>query len=156
MGWDAMKLHRDIIEKIYTHALEEYPYECCGIVTGLVDRQTVHVCRNIQNQLHAQDPVRYPRDARTAYFIERAEFNGIVASAGARGEKVIALYHSHPEHDAYFSEDDLAAQTVFGEPEFPDALHVVVSVMNSKIQDITCLKWDRGMQEFVTVEEFIL
>jgi len=156
MYWNDMKLTREIIEKIYAHAVEEYPYECCGIVTGVKDRQTFHVCRNVQNQLHTEDPVRYPRDARTAYFIDRKEFNSIVTSAKEIGEEVIALYHSHPEHDAYFSEEDVAAQTVFGEPEFPDSLHVVVSVMDRKIHGITCLKWDRGMHNFVAVEKFIL
>jgi len=151
-----MKIQRDIIEKIYAHAVEEYPYECCGIVTGANDRQTVNVCTNIQNRLHSEDPAGYPRDARTAYFIERREFNSIVASAKEKGEDIIALYHSHPEHEAYFSEDDVAAQTVFGEPEFPDSLHVVVSVMDRKIHDIKCLKWDRGLQQFVAVEAFIL
>lgn len=147
-----MKLHKDIIDKIYKHALEEYPDECCGIVTGAENSQTIHLCNNIQNQLHAEDPARHPRDARTAYVIERSEFNGIVASARDNEEEVIAFYHSHTEHEAYFSEEDLAAQTVFGEPEFPDSLHIVVSVMSGKIHDIKYFRWDRNLQNFVVLQ----
>jgi len=137
-----MKLNKDVIEKIYRHAIEAYPDECCGIVTGDSDNQTVHLCKNIQNRLHAEDPVRHPRDARTAYVIDRKEFERIVSSAKEQGKEVIAFYHSHPEHESYFSEDDAAAQTVFGEPEFPGALHVVISVKSKEIHDMKYFKWD--------------
>ena len=147
-----MKLNEDTINKIYTHSLKEYPDECCGIITGAGDNQTVHMCRNVQNRLHAEDPVRFPRDARTAYFIERSEFNSIIASAKNENREVVAFYHSHPEHEAYFSEDDVAAQTVFGEPEFPDALQIVISVMNKQIHAVKCFKWDREQQIFFAFE----
>jgi proteasome lid subunit RPN8/RPN11 len=147
-----MKLNKDVIDKIYEHALKEYPDECCGIITGNDHKQTVHICENIQNRMHAEDPARFPRDARTAYFIERTGFDRIVSSSIKKEEIVIALYHSHPEHEAYFSEEDVAAQTVFGEPEFPDALHVVISVMDREIHDLKCFKWDGEKQVFFSEE----
>ncbi len=150
-----MKLSKDTIDKLHTHALNEYPYECCGIVTGNEKKQTVHECRNVQNRLHTENPVIHPRDARTAYFIERGEFDGIIASAEKQNETIVAFYHSHPEHDAYFSEEDLAAQTVFGEPEFPDTMHVVISVMNGEITDTQCYIWDRELQIFSAIEDFV-
>jgi proteasome lid subunit RPN8/RPN11 len=137
-----MKLSNHIIGQIYKHAVEAYPFECCGIVTGNEHNQTIHMCKNIQNALHAEDPLRFPRDARIAYMIDRGEFDRTVAAAKEKGGEVLAFYHSHPEHEAYFSEEDHAAQTVFGEPEFPEALHVVVSVMNGAITDLKCFKWD--------------
>ncbi len=143
-----MKLNKDIIDNIYAHAIEEYPEECCGIIVGKGDIQTIHIFENIQNRMHAEDPARYPRDARTAYFIERTEFDRVISSTLKKGESVIALYHSHPEHEAYFSEEDVAAQTVFGEPEFPEALHVVVSVMDRKIHDMKCYKWEKENKVF--------
>ena len=148
-----MKLHKNIIEKIYAHALREYPCECCGILTGTETVQEIHPCRNIQNELHGEDPVRYPRDARTAYMIARGEFDSIVSSAKEKGAEVLALYHSHCEHGAYFSEEDVAAQTVFGEPEFPDALHIVVSVMDKKIHEMRCFLWDRTARNFLGVAD---
>lgn len=147
-----MRLNKSVIKKINEHALKEYPDECCGIITGNSDKQSVHLCENIQNMLHADDPARYPRDARTAYVIERGEFDGIISSAKEKGEEIIAFYHSHTEHEAYFSEEDVAAQTVFGEPEFPNASHVVVSVMNRKIHDIKSFMWDGNLQKFIPVQ----
>ena len=144
-------INEEIIEGIYQHAVEEYPNECCGIVTGSAEKQTLHQCRNIQNELHAEDPERHPRDARTAYAIDRKEADTIYADADKRGEKVLAFYHSHIDCDAYFSDTDIAAQTVFGEPEFPDAIHLVVSVVEKNILGMKCFKWDKGKESFVTL-----
>ncbi|MEK7307914.1 MAG: Mov34/MPN/PAD-1 family protein, partial [Nitrospirota bacterium] len=128
-----------------------YPEECCGIVTGGEQSQTVHFCRNIQNSLHAEDPEAHPRDARTAYAIDRKELKGVVSLAEKNNEKVIVFYHSHTDLDAYFSEIDNEAQTVFGEPEFPDALQLVISVKAGEIKDLKGFKWDRQKKSFVPV-----
>ena len=148
-----MKLFDKTVDKLYAHALEEYPFECCGVVAG--DDQKVHLCENIQNSLHAEDPERFPRDARTAYFIDRSDFDWIISNSHENGDEIIAFYHSHVEHEAYFSEEDVAAQTVFGEPEFPEAIHVVVSVMGGKINDIKCFKWDGDTGGFYPLEDCV-
>jgi len=143
---------RGVIGEIYKHAIDEYPHECCGIVTGDADHQTVHRCRNVQNELHLQDPDRYPRDARTAYTIDRREAERIYATAREKGEAILAFYHSHIDCDAYFSETDVAAQTVFGEPEFPDAIHIVVSVVKGEVRGVRCYKWDKDRRDFITLD----
>lgn len=142
-------LNEESINIIYRHALESYPDECCGIVTGTGPDQSVHRCTNIQNSLHAEDPVTHPRDARTAYAISRGEADEIFSNARERGEKVAAFYHSHTDHEAYFSEMDEAVQTALGEPEFPEALHIVVSVVKGEIGDLKCFIWDAGLNGFV-------
>ena len=143
-------INRDTIERIFRHALRRYPEECCGIVTGNSEEQNVHECKNVQNQLHGEDPVGYPRDARTAYTIDRDEAERIFSVAKERGEEVMAFYHSHTDHDAYFSETDKEAQTVFGEPEFPNALYIVVSVKDGKIAHLKTFRWDSAGSDFIT------
>ena len=147
-----MFISEEIIKGIYQHAVDEYPDECCGIVTGSAEKQTLHRCRNIQNELHAEDPQRHPRDARTAYAIDRKEADKIYADAGKRGEEVLAFYHSHIDCDAYFSDTDIAAQTVFGEPDFPNALHLVVSVVERNILGMKCFKWDKAKESFLLTD----
>jgi len=151
-----MYLSKNVIKEIFQHAIEEYPYECCGIVTGNANRQVVHRCRNIQNELHSQDPERYPRDARTAYTIDRAEAERIYSEARERSEDILTFYHSHIDCEAFFSETDVAAQTVFGEPEFPDAIHIVVSVINREIKGIKCFRWDKEKKDFTTIKDCII
>ncbi|MBI4825691.1 MAG: M67 family metallopeptidase [Nitrospirae bacterium] len=146
-----MKITKEIIDGIYKHAVESYPDECCGIITGKGDLQTLHRCGNIQNKLHAGDPDGHLRDAKMAYDIDRVEAKKIFAEAKNNGEDVIAFYHSHIDCDAYFSETDKEAQTVFGEPEFPDAIQIVVSVIKKNICGLKAFKWDGEKKDFVTL-----
>lgn len=147
-----MDINKDIIDEIYKHAVESYPDECCGIVTGRGDVQALHRCRNIQNELHAGDPEGHPRDAKTAYAIDRAEADKIYSEAKKNGEEVIAFYHSHIDCDAYFSETDKEAQIVFGEPEYPDAVQIVVSVIKKNICGLKAFRWDRGKKDFTALQ----
>ncbi|KJU87802.1 Mov34/MPN/PAD-1 family protein [Candidatus Magnetobacterium bavaricum] len=143
-----MKLNKETLQFIYNHATKTYPDECCGIITGKADQQVAHACQNIQDILHQQDPLRYPRTARIAYTIDPKEADCIISQALQNGQDVMAFYHSHPDHDAYFSEEDVAAQTVFGEPQWPKAIQIVISVKLSMVNDLKCYKWDDSTQNF--------
>jgi len=144
-------LTRSSIEAISKHAIAEYPSECCGIVTGTGDRQRVHPCRNRQDELHARDPEQHPRTSREAYDIDRNEMERIFADAKAAGEEVLCFYHSHIDCGAYFSQMDREVLTIFGEPEFPAAVHVVVAVRNREITEFSGYRWDGNRQDFVSV-----
>ena len=52
--------------EISRHAEETFPEECCGVVlsNGITDR--AQRLRNIQNELHALDPMIHPRTAAIA------------------------------------------------------------------------------------------
>ncbi len=142
-------LDANSLKIIYEHALQEYPNECCGIITG--DGKglaIVHKCRNIQDELHEKDPERHKRDARTAYYIEPKEMLAIFNEAGKNGLKVIAFYHSHPEHAAYFSQEDWDMAMFGDEPSYPDAEYIVVSVLNGRINETASFKWDEAKKEF--------
>ncbi|MDA8100782.1 MAG: Mov34/MPN/PAD-1 family protein [Nitrospiraceae bacterium] len=142
-------LTQDAIQAMSDHAVADYPGECCGIVTGMGAIQRVHRCRNRQDELHARDPEQHPRTSREAYDMDRGEMERIFADAASNGEAVIAFYHSHIDCGAYFSQMDKDVQTVFGEPEFPDALQVVISVQGRRIAEITGFRWDGSKQDFV-------
>lgn len=139
------------IETISKQAVAEYPSECCGIVTGNASTQRVHPCRNRQDELHARDPEHHPRTSREAYDIDRNEMERIFADAAAKGEQVVCFYHSHIDCGAYFSKMDREVLTVFGEPEHPEAVHVVVSVQNRQVKEINGFRWDGAKQDFVDV-----
>ncbi len=50
---------------IRAQAIAEYPGECCGVVMDKPGERLLLACRNIQDELHAKDPERHPRDSRT-------------------------------------------------------------------------------------------
>ena len=137
------------IDAISNQAIAEYPSECCGIVTGTASSQRVHPCRNRQDELHAKDPVQHPRTSREAYDIDRNEMERIFSDAAAKGEQVVCFYHSHIDCGAYFSDMDKEVLTVFGEPEFPEAAHVVVSVQNRLVQELWGYVWNGEKRDFV-------
>lgn len=91
---------------------------------------------NIQNEMHAKDPQQFPRTAATAYLMRYADVEPILEAA-YRGElRLVAVYHSHPEHDAYFSEQDrAAAEGWVGDPNYAAAGQVVMSVRGGQVVD---------------------
>jgi proteasome lid subunit RPN8/RPN11 len=139
------------LEQIHDHAVEEYPYECCGIIIGKPGsgKDTVlYRCTNIQNKLHEQDPVMFVRDARTAFYIDPGELMRIIKEAENRGMNITTFYHSHPDHDAYFSEEDKRMALFDNEPVYPDASYLVVSVRDGQINSQALFAWDPDQQDF--------
>jgi [CysO sulfur-carrier protein]-S-L-cysteine hydrolase len=136
---------------ISRHAAESFPEECCGIVVRHAVGDEVCRLENIQNRLHALDPETYPRQATIAYAIDPKELEKAIARAAAAGGAIKAFYHSHPNHDAYFSAEDKAFATPFGEPSFPDAAQIVVSVYDRVVKRMAVFAWDGKRQDFVEV-----
>ena len=105
--------------------------------------------RNIQNQLHAEDPAANPRDARTAYCFDPREMQRVLEARERAGQPLRAIYHSHPDHDSYFSETDSAAAAPFGEPSYPGVVHLVFSVRRGKVADLKAFDWSERDGRFV-------
>ena len=141
--------------RIRRQAEAEYPNECCGVILvgdGPGAERTLLPCRNIQNELHARDPVRYPRDARTAYNISLDDFRRI-DELESEGFRIRTFYHSHVDAEAYFSETDKrhAAPPPRGEPLYPDAIYLVLAVFDRQARDARAFRWDSGQGDFLPV-----
>ncbi|APR87482.1 Sulfur carrier protein adenylyltransferase ThiF [Minicystis rosea] len=96
-------------DAIARYATEE---EACGYLTGpagdpaLCDR--VHPMVNLAKKLHARDPVRYFRSAKTSFAFLEQDLERAVRAGDAQGEPVKVVYHSHLDQDAYLSATDAA------------------------------------------------
>lgn len=148
-----MTLPPDILAAVYAHAEADYPNECCGAiwrVDGLAEhRWEAMRCTNDANALHAADPIRFPRTARTAYVISGREVLRINHRIEEPGQRLAFLYHSHPDHDAYFSAEDLAMAAPYGEPSYPDTVHLIVSVRQGRAVGHRCFAWDTAARRYV-------
>lgn len=106
-----LALPTDVRRAIVAHARRERPHECCGLLVG-DDRQVVAAVpmRNV-----AETP-------RTRYRIDDREHIALRRSLrdSAADERVVGVYHSHPEGPAEPSARDLA------EAHYPDWLYVIV------------------------------
>ncbi len=139
-----------VMDEIRRHCVEEFPNECCGVVVAeAMGQQRVMRVRNIQDEMHAKDPQRYPRTARIAYAGHPGDLRVALEMADAPGSSLLAFYHSHPDHDAYFSAEDTAQATPFGEPSYPDALQIVVSVYGREVRTIKAFAWSDQALAFV-------
>lgn len=153
-----LQLSRSDLDRIYAQALDEYPSECCGILTAGIPGgvSEVHTCKNIQDLLHQQDPESYPRDSKTAYFIDSRELYEIGSSAEKSGGRISGFYHSHIDCDAYFSDEDRERAMVWEEPAYPDAIYLVLSVRNRKINGYKCFGWDEILRDYTEADLKIL
>ena len=158
----VLHLQSQTLKQIFEHAQAEYPEECCGIIlsgnavpdqsTEATQQEYVHTCRNIQNQRHADDPGTHPRDARTAYLMDPGDLLRIHKESERENRPIKAFYHSHPDHDSYFSDKDKADATLWDEPVCPDSAYVVLSVYGGEIRDIKAFAWNEQQSDFVPVE----
>ena len=144
----------DELARVRAQAAAEYPSECCGV---LLERDAppadrlLMPCRNIQDELHAKDGVRHPRDSRTAYFIDPRDLLAIGRREG-QGYRVTTIYHSHIDTGAYFSATDRQNALIDGEPAYPDAVYVVLSVVERRVVDAAAFVWDPSARDFVPTE----
>ena len=139
---------------IQAQAEREYPYECCGFVIGGPEGEEVRPIANIQNEKHAANPAAHPRDARTAYLMDPRQQLAVLNEIDRRGLQLRIVYHSHPDHDAYFSPTDRAQACSFDptEPDYPDTAYVVLSVRNGKFMRAAVFVWDLDRKDFVETE----
>ena len=145
-------LSQTSLAAMQAHACEAYPDECCGMIIERDGREEVVRVTNIQNELHAQDPDQFPRTAAIAYTMG-PEAAPILMRA-ERGElRLLAIYHSHPEHDAYFSEED--RRQAFGgwdEPNYPQAGQIVMSVRARHVRTTKVFVWEATAHDFVETD----
>ncbi len=116
------------IQEVYRHGEETYPQECCGVLVGLFEDskrlvQKVYRTKNLNQQRND----RYEMDLNDRLKIE--------AEASKQGLSIVGFYHSHPDHEAYFSQTDLEGSEEYrwGEPWLPPTYaYLVVSVQEKK------------------------
>ncbi|MCX8073604.1 MAG: Mov34/MPN/PAD-1 family protein [Candidatus Binatia bacterium] len=142
-------LRHEVWERIKEHAEATYPEECCGVVTARSGVMEVVPITNVQNELHARDPETFPRTARTAYSMRYEEVAPLLEEAYQGRLELVAFYHSHPDHEAYFSAEDRAAASGWlDDPNYARAAQIVVSVREGKVAGAKAFAWNAARQEF--------
>ncbi len=150
-GYSMLALQRETLTHIYAHAKSEFPDECCGAILSDGTREFVWKCRNIQNELHQKDPDTYPRNARTAYVIHPDDLIALHKETETKDLQIKVFYHSHPNHEAYFSKKDRGDAMMWGEPAYPDTTYLVISVYNAEIRAVRAFAWGEETRDFFEV-----
>jgi [CysO sulfur-carrier protein]-S-L-cysteine hydrolase len=105
-----MRIARRLYDEMVTHALEDAPNECCGMIASR-DGEAISLYRAANA---AASPLRYEIDGAEQYRIQM-EIDGAGLDLGA-------IYHSHTRSEPYPSQTDI--NLAF----YPDALYVIVGV----------------------------
>ena len=150
----AVSLSRATFEAVVAQAERDFPFETCGFIVGTAAAQEVRAVTNIQNRKHAEDPAAFPRDGKTAFLMDPHEQLAILVEIDRRGLSLLAVYHSHPDHDAYFSETDRRQACSFdpNQPDYPDTAHIVLSVKGGRFARAAAFMWDADKRDFAEAE----
>jgi proteasome lid subunit RPN8/RPN11 len=147
-----LSISADTMAALQAHACETYPDECCGMVVERDGREEVARVTNLQNDLHAKDPQQFPRTARTAYSMRWADVEPLLNAAYKGQLRLRAVYHSHPEHDAYFSaEDRAAAEAWLDDSNYAGAGQIVLSVRGGEVKTVKAFAFDAATREYIDV-----
>lgn len=146
-----MRVPRAVFDAILEHGCREYPNEACGLLFAPEDGEITRAVAltNALDRLHAEEPETYPRTARTGYVMDASEQFHAVHDAQDRGEVLRGIYHSHADVGAYFSDEDKAQATPFGEPAFPDAVYLVADIQSGRAEGMRAFVWDPDSRDFV-------
>ena len=131
-------IHADVLRETDAHGIEAYPNESCGMLTGpMSDAPRIDRCVrqvNHADRYHAADPAAFPRTARTFYVIDPRVAYRSFEQGERDGQPIKAIYHSHCDVGAYFSEEDRAAAAPDGVLSYP-VVFVVTSVRDGAVDD---------------------
>jgi adenylyltransferase/sulfurtransferase len=148
---EPLRLRRETFAAITAHAEREFPDECCGFVLADSEVEELRPISNIQNRRHAQDPGAFVRNARTAFLMDPGQMAAVLREAELRKLNIKVIYHSHPDHDAYFSATDRVRACSFDpeEPDYPETTQLVLSVRAGRFDKAAAFAWDDASKQFV-------
>ncbi|HYE08104.1 MAG TPA: Mov34/MPN/PAD-1 family protein [Planctomycetota bacterium] len=137
----------DVIRVMQDHAFAGYPGECCGLVfakAGSDEAVRALPLENLQDKLHAMDPVEHPRTSRNGFQLNALKMAKAVDAAAQQGERLLGIFHSHIDCGAYFSQEDkdMAAPPPERVPNDPDLWHVVIECWTGEIRCARAFRWD--------------
>jgi len=118
----VLELSRDQAKALITHAQEEAPNECCGLLAGRNGRvERVYPGTNVDHS-----PYTYLMDPKE----QLAAFKDMEAAE----LELVGIYHSHTHTAAYPSRTDVAKAF------YPDAMYVIVSLAKRDAPDIRAFR----------------
>jgi proteasome lid subunit RPN8/RPN11 len=146
-----LQLPAAILAELHAHALETYPEECCGFVSGPASEpaRLTRAVREVNeaNKFHKLDPVTFPRTASTYFKINELRAARAFDQGEKTGEPIKVIYHSHCDAGAYFSAEDAATFSADKTLMWPCAF-IVVSVQAGKVAETRLWVHQPGTDDF--------
>jgi len=115
---EAVVMPESVGRGLLTHARNEAPLECCGLLIGTKEQ----VVRSARARNICQSPTRYRVDP-----VDHFE---AIRTARNEGLEVVGSYHSHPASMPRPSETDLS------QANYPHFVYVIVSLVSKETEAI--------------------
>ena len=115
-----------LLQHVINHCKSVYPNEACGMLAGKNNVvKKVYEMTNIEN-------------STVSYLMEPKEQFRAMKEMRNSGEKMIAIYHSHPHSQAYPSAKDVKLAS------YPDSAYVIISLADNEKPDIRAFEINDG------------
>ena len=133
-------------DQVDRHAMAWFPRECCGLlVTGPKGHGAVLADNGLDEAVQAHSG--HTRSAgQQGYLLDPRE----ILRSERRGERLVAIFHSHCHVGAYFSDEDRRqALSPSNTPWFPDVEYVVLDAHPDGVKGYKVFQWSEAAEDFV-------
>jgi len=138
------RLAAAVLAEAVRHLEACYPEEGCGVVLeGAAGTRWVAL-PNAYAAWAARDPDAFPRDARSAFLFEPAQWLALLKEADARAEKLLCVVHAHPDGQPALSAEDTAQAAPGGQPLLPGVAYLVVAIQQGRATAAAWARWQAG------------
>ncbi|NRA46747.1 MAG: M67 family metallopeptidase [Oligoflexales bacterium] len=146
-------IDRNEIEIVKQAGINAYPREACGIIAGIKDEWAWHAecVYPMKNECAPDIFDRFIFGADERLQVEK--------KIAAGGMQVVGFFHSHPDHEAYFSHTDLinTEEYQFGQPWLPPSYaYLVISVKRKVPANLAAFKVEEGKSVAITIKHEII
>ncbi len=118
-----VEIKRELLDRLIEHAKKSYPYEGCGILTGIHGK--ILDVNFVENKIMDRKRDRYEIDPRDFLLVDKL--------AREKRYEILGFYHSHPDHPAYPSDFDV-------EHSWPEYIYIIISVSNGTKEAVKAWK----------------
>jgi proteasome lid subunit RPN8/RPN11 len=133
------------LSPILSHLEAAYPREGCALIFEEKDGGfTQESMENVYDKYHRLDPIRFPRDSKTAYKLDELKVHRLIESGESRGARLAVIVHSHCDVGAYFSAEDRQVAAPDGTPLWPGVSYLVVAVDGGRATGARMYAWTGG------------
>jgi len=142
----AIAIPPPALERIYTHARESFPDECCGYLVGDPIDEVVR-CRNAQDD----GEINPDRSADRGFVIAGRELF-VFAKSFESSRPARVVYHSHTNGRAYFSDTD---RRMARDAMYP-VQHLVVALTGDALVEAAQFAWSADVADFVEIARWVI
>ncbi len=125
----------EVLDAVARACEAEPSREACGFVVRRGGALEVVVVPNAADALHASDPASFPRTSRDGYVMDARAQLRIFRELDATGARIVAVWHSHVEAGAWFSEKDRSDAVIEGQPVLPGVEYLVFAVRGGRVAE---------------------